>query len=184
LRSGNHTSYKYIYDRYFKFLCLIAQKYVNDDFVAAGIVNDLVFHLWEKRNSLHIEVSLKNYLIGSVKNRCINYLKSERARKRISSELPIEELTELLSLIDPDDSPLEKLLTDELAQRIATAIDHLPKECQEVFKMSRYEQLKYHQIGEILGISVNTVKYHMKNALRLLYDALAKYLLIIIIFFK
>lgn len=43
--------------------------------------------------------------------------------------------------------------------------------------MSRFENLKYHEISEKLNISVNTVKYHMKNALSKLNSDLKKYLI-------
>jgi RNA polymerase sigma-70 factor (ECF subfamily) len=56
------------------------------------------------------------------------------------------------------------------------AVDSLPEECGRVFRLSRFEEKKYEEIARELGISVNTVKYHVKHALVLLHEALGKYL--------
>ena len=49
---------------------------------------------------------------------------------------------------------------------IRTAIDSLPKRCRDIFLLSRMEGLKYKEISERLGISVNTVECQMSIALK------------------
>ena len=71
----------------------------------------------------------------------------------------------------------------ELEERIRQAIDRLPSQCRQVFKMSRFEGKHNPEIAEQLGISVNTVKYHLRYALSFLRKDLQKYLLLIILFF-
>lgn len=48
---------------------------------------------------------------------------------------------------------------------IEKSINNLPEECRHVFQMSRFDHKKYEDIAQELNISVNTVKYHIKNAL-------------------
>ena len=81
-----------------------------------------------------------------------------------------------------DQYPLATLLEKELEQEIANSIDKLPKECKQVFEMSRFEDLKYQEIADKLNISVNTVKYHIKNALSKLSHDLSKYLITLFLF--
>lgn len=54
------------------------------------------------------------------------------------------------------------LLEQELEEELKRSIDELPLECRKVFYKSRFEQKKYEEIATELGISVNTVKYHIK----------------------
>lgn len=52
------------------------------------------------------------------------------------------------------------------------------------FEKSRFEEKKYEEISQELGISINTVKYHIKNALSFLQTELSKYLIALILFFR
>ena len=64
--------------------------------------------------------------------------------------------------------PLGWLLEEEMKNTAKQAVNELPRECRQVFELSRYEGKKYSEIAQELDISVNTVKYHIKNALKIL----------------
>lgn len=180
LKSGNNQAYKYIYDHHYVLLCKIAYEFLKDDFLAESIVDDIIFHLWEKRDTLEITTSLRSYLVQAVRNRCINYLNLEREKREVRFSV-IDQQNEWINSIFPsDDYPLARLLENELEQEIRNAINRLPEECKVVFKKSRFEEKRYEQIAEELGISVNTVKYHIKNAISRLSADLSKYLLLLI----
>ncbi len=72
--------------------------------------------------------------------------------------------------------PLGKLLDDEFRSVVISAINSLPEDSRKVFELSRNIGLKYEDIAQELGISVNTVKYHMKQSLSILRSLLEKYL--------
>lgn len=180
LKSGNNQAYKYIYDHHYVLLCKIAYEFLKDDFLAESIVDDIIFHLWEKRNTLEITTSLRSYLVQAVRNRCINYLNLEREKREVRFSV-IDQQNEWINSVFPsDDYPLARLLENELEQEIRNAINRLPEECKVVFKKSRFEEKRYEQIAEELGISVNTIKYHIKNAISRLSADLSKYLLLLI----
>ncbi len=180
LKSGNNQAYKYIYDHHYVLLCKIAYEFLKDDFLAESIVDDIIFHLWEKRDTIEITTSLRSYLVQAVRNRCINYLNLEREKREVRFSV-IDQQNEWINSVFPsDDYPLARLLENELEQEIRNAINRLPEECKVVFKKSRFEEKRYEQIAEELGISVNTVKYHIKNAISRLSTDLSKYLLLLI----
>lgn len=108
-----------------------------------------------------------------VKNRCINYLNQEYIQK----EKSIDEVEDFVDLYFIDEAePSDNMMQDELEQKINDIIDSFPVECKRVFKLSREDGLKYEQIATRLNISINTVKYHMKNALTELRSHLKEYL--------
>ena len=76
LQEGNESAYKYLYEHHYVVLCHIAENYVKDRFIAETIVGNVIFHIWEIRESLVITENLRKYLICSVRNRCLNYLKA------------------------------------------------------------------------------------------------------------
>ena len=183
LKTGNEDAYQYIYDRHYALLCHVANGYVKDQFLAETIVGDTIFHLWEIRETLEISVSIRSYLLRAVRNRCISYLNSEWEKREIAfSSLMPDEITDDKMTIS-DSHPLGTLLERELEEEIYKAIDKLPNECRRVFDKSRFEGKSYEEISQELGISVNTVKYHIKNALASLQMNLSKYLITLLLFF-
>lgn len=183
LKEGRDKAYEFIYNYQYPILCHIAEQYVHDVFLAETIVSDVIFHVWEIRDSLNIQTSIRSYLAQSVRNRCINYLKSQvQQRELVLDKGNITDLP-LVKYIQSDDYPLGRLLSDELEDQISEAINRLPEESRRVFCMSRFEGKKNQEIANELGISINTVKYHMKRALAMLQEDLHKYLLGIFFFF-
>ena len=72
----------------------------------------------------------------------------------------------------------------ELEEKIREAVASLPDDSRRVFVLSRYEGKTYELMAKELGISVNTVKYPIKRALRMLYNRLEPYLFILMLFGK
>ena len=76
---------------------------------------------------------------------------------------------ETLSKLQPEEGT-GKLQKVEI---INVAIGQLSPKCREAFLLSRYNQLKYKEIGEVMGISVKTVEIHISKALSHLRQAAA-----------
>ena len=55
---------------------------------------------------------------------------------------------------------------NETEMLVRNAINSLPRKCRDIFLLSRVEGLKYREISERLGISVNTVECQMGIALK------------------
>lgn len=178
LRKANEKAYKYLYDHHYEVLCRIAYRYVADASLAEMIVEDVIVHLWEKREELEIRISLRSYLIAAVRNRCLSYLESSENRREISfSNLGDSEKVSIGNMFLIDHQPMDE---EQLVDLVQNAIDNLPFECRNVFVRSRVDEMTYEEIAKQLEISVNTVKYHMKNALKSLREELGPYLSAII----
>lgn len=72
---------------------------------------------------------------------------------------------QLQNIIPDNQQPLGTLIKKELEHKIQEVIQKLPPVCKQVFMMSRFREMSYEEISQELDISVNTVKYHIKNAL-------------------
>lgn len=182
LKQGDQKAFKYVFDRYYVLLCRFANQMLNDTSLAEEIVDDAIFYLWERRKEIEITYSIRAYLMRAVRNRCLNELNSlsHRAELNFSTYISPENMEFLETLFKDDDHPLGTLLEHELEDELICCIESLPEECRRVFKKSRFEQKKYEEIAEELHISVNTVKYHIKNALAYINSHLADYLKIIL----
>jgi RNA polymerase sigma-70 factor (ECF subfamily) len=176
IKQGDEKAFQYVFDTHYGLLCSIASEFLKDDFLAETIVGDVILYLWEKRETIEIQSSLRAYLIKAVRNKCLNYQQLQYVVK----ETRFPEHEELLdaegNYLISDSQPLAALLEKELEIEIEKSINSLSDECRKVFELSRFEQLKYEDIAEELNISVNTVKYHIKNALSKLRADLSKYI--------
>ena len=184
LRNGDQGAYRYLYDRHYVVLCQFANELVGDPFLAETIVGDVIFHLWEIRETLDINSSLRAYLMRAVRNRCYNHISSEKEKKEVRFSKIESETLGWDAMIQSDEQPLGILLERELEKEIIKSIDSLGDECKRVFRKSRFEHKKNEEIATELGISVNTVKYHIKMALTRLDQDLRKYLILLISFFS
>ena len=165
LKEGEEGAYRHLFDVHYIPMCNVAFVLLKDKFLAESIAGDVIFRLWEKRKEIDIQTSLRAYLIRSVRNRCINYLNQEYVLRE-SVSLSTDELSVSEGLPgNRQQHPLDILIEKELEEKVTLAVRKLPKETRTVFEMSRFDGLKYNEIAEKLGISVNTVKYHIKNAL-------------------
>lgn len=184
LRRGDEEAFKYIYERHYVLLCRFANQILNDAALSEEVVDDAIFYLWEHRREIEITYSVRAYLMRAVRNRCLNELQSLRHREELhfSSFMLPENMDFLDSVFVEENQPLGVLLERELEDELTRSIEELPVECRTVFKKSRFEQKKYEEIALELGISINTVKYHIKNALSLLQKRLDNYLHLLIIY--
>lgn len=135
---------------------------------AENITQDVFADLWEKRDSIDYIDNMNAYLFRLVKNRCLDYLKhkifEQRYVENVQISFEIEWGIKLQSLDRFSVSDISE--ENDMEISIRTAIDSLPKRCRDIFLLSRMEGLKYKEISERLGISVNTVECQMSIALK------------------
>jgi RNA polymerase sigma-70 factor (ECF subfamily) len=169
LRNGNEVVFESLFKSYYERLCNYANTFINDIDEAEEMVQGTFLTLWEKHATIDIHTSLKSYLYRAVHNNCLNRIKHNSVRK--------EHREEFLHYADIEyEHTSQEILGKELEQKINSAIESLPPQCQTVFKLSRFENLTYNEIAEQLGISVKTIENHMIKALRILREQLKDYL--------
>jgi len=176
LKKGDEKAWRQLYDQYYNRLCTLAYQFVRDRFLAESLVSDVISHIWENRTTLQINISLNAYLVKAVQSRCINHLEHLRVIRLSEQKLVQQHKERQQDYISEFDYPLARLLAMDLDELLTKSVNSLPAECREVFRLSRMEELSYPEISEQLGISVNTVKYHIKNALTQLREKLKDYL--------
>lgn len=151
------------YTQFFQKLLLTSDKYVEDVFVAEEIVQDVFLKIWESPEGLNEIKSINSYLYRSVINASINYLNRQKNIEKHHLKIAANYSEE--SMIELDEE-------NELIVLINNEIEKLPTQCKKVFKLSRFEQLKYKEIASLLDISERTVENHISNALKTLRNEL------------
>ena len=169
------AAFEELFRSYFMPLCSFAQKFVRDVDEAKDIVHNVFINLWNKREKVDLETSLKSYLFQGVHNRCLNYIRDNK--KLVQFDAPQNE-AELGKYLESRDH----LESSEAEMRINKALDELPEKCKEIFLMNRFDGLKYREIAEKLDISIKTVETQMSRALKTLREKLSDMIMILIFF--
>lgn len=169
-------AYREIFRTYYAPLCLYTTRFVHASSEAEDIVQEIFYRLWRDRKELRIQVSIKAYLVSSVKHYALNVLKHRVVEQSYVSEF----------LRNNGENPVteEELYTAaELQQRIDLIISRFPEKLRNVFLMHRRQGMTYVQISDAMSISIKTVEAYMSKCLALLRSELKEFMSILIFLF-
>ena len=160
-----------LFKAYFKALHAYAFTLLKDDMAAEEVVQHVFLKLWERRQTL-LQESLKSYLYKCVYNDSLNHIRHLKVRNKF------EEYATRQNAMEADAA--QQTIAKELEKKLKEALNELPQQCRTVFQMSRFDQLKYQEIADVLGISRKTVEVHMGKALKSLRLKLVDFLPVLI----
>ncbi|MCD0489184.1 RNA polymerase sigma-70 factor [Pedobacter sp. MC2016-14] len=161
LKDGDAYAYTEIYERYKFILYKHAFRLLGDEEECNDVIQDLFLALWQKRDSLAFKTALSSYLYNSVRNRVFDLITHKKVQTKYLES--IRDFMEQGAFVTE-----EYLRAKELSAAIEREITALPKKMREIFELSRDEELSYKQIAEKLGLSANTVKQQVYNAVKIL----------------
>ncbi|MEY3320450.1 MAG: hypothetical protein RLZZ417_33 [Bacteroidota bacterium] len=154
-----------LFRKYYAGLCSHAVRFVYSKEIAEDIVGDLFLDFWKNQRFEKIKVSYGAYLFRTVRNRCLNHIKSNLNAPSKNSLNDSDEIQE-------PELPEDIIYMDELLQRINFAVNDLPPVCRKVFLLNRFEGKKQKEIAQELGLSLRTIEAHIYKALQLLKSTL------------
>ncbi|WP_288242193.1 RNA polymerase sigma-70 factor [uncultured Bacteroides sp.] len=172
IEKGDERAFTEAYDRYHKLLYVLAYRYLMNVNMAEDVVQHVFSRLWEFRTELRVGISLKNYLFTMTKNHVLNLIRNENTAITKNYEMA-------QSAPAYEDNLIENLEKKELMSNFYKAVDMLPVQKREICLMKVREELTNQEIAERMKLSVNTVKTHYSEALKLLRVHLRKMLIIV-----
>ncbi len=165
--------FEQLFRQYFGELCNFAKSFVNDEDSAKEITQNVFINLWQNKEKIDSDKSVKSYLFTSVRNRCLNHI---RDNKKFRSNVLDVEITDYGTTFESD-----SFSVSELETKISEALDKLPERCRQVFMLNRFEDLKYKEVAGKLNISVKTVEVQMSKALKILREELKDYIYVLLL---
>lgn len=167
IKQGSVKDFEIVFRLYYKPLLDYASSILKDRDEAEEIIQELFFKFWKNKESLEITSSLKSYLYRSVYNNCLQLIKHEQVKLNYSNHIKHQ--------VEYSEEPLEQVKGNELHTKIIETLEKLPDRCKEIFKLNRFEGMKYHEIAEKLAISIKTVEANMSKALKVFRKSLSEY---------
>lgn len=175
IRLGDEQAFELLFRKYYVRLCGFANKFLNDPDQVKDIVQEVFTRIWEGREDIDPEDSLKSYIFKITQNMSLNKLRKSKVESKYI------EVYKLVYIENSELSAHESLLAKELEDNIDNSIEKLPSECRKIFKLSRIDGLKYKEIAEQLNLSEKTVEAQMTKALRVIRNELKEYLSVLVI---
>ena len=171
ITASNYDAYSELYHRYWKRLYKIACTKVGTEEDALDIVQELFIDFWQRRAELKIEKSVETYLVSSLFYKVFMHF-----RKRGLEEKHLENYTYYLDQLETGIVPAgfddqQEAEYTELVELVADTIEQMPEKMREVFNLKHTQALSISEISELLGISTQTVKNQLSNAMQKLRKA-------------
>lgn len=170
---GDVDAFVGIYNKYHKLLYVLAYRYMASHEKAEDAVQHVFTRFWEYRTELHVGVSLRNYLITMTKNHILNVIRNEN--NAIAKNYEIAQSTP-----EYEDVLVENMEKKELMSLFYKALDMLPLQKREVCLMKVRDELTNQEIAERMKLSINTIKTHYSEALKLLRVYLRRMLIFVV----
>ena len=164
IKSGDKQAYRLLFDEYYSSLCLYANSVINNLELSQDIVSECFVRIWERKETIDIKSSVKNYMLLSVRNSIYSYLRSPENRRT-----DFDTVVGQLENMPVEEYDLEK---DETILQVYKLIEELPGQRRKILELAAVKGMTYKEIAETLHISVNTVKTQMTRAYLFLRDRL------------
>jgi RNA polymerase sigma-70 factor (ECF subfamily) len=166
VRAGHANLLAELFERHHRqvygfFLRMTGSREVSED-----LVQDVFLRILRYRETYQPQTSFAAWMYGIARNALIDLLRKRRPESALDDDVP-----ELQSSEAPADELLRVRQETAMLQR---ALQSLPADKREVLILSRYQNLRYDEIGRILGCEPNAVKQRVFRAVRALGEKYAQ----------
>jgi RNA polymerase sigma-70 factor (family 1) len=158
LLDENQAAFRAIYDAYQRPLFSFAFYLTKSRHTAEEVVQEVFIKLWEHRANLNADTFLLAYLKKMTQNLIFDIFRKANRDKSLQNRI-------FRNMQEGDNQTSNLMLEKELSAIYQQALNALPPQQRIVFGLHRDENLSYQQIADQLGISRNTVRNHMSQAI-------------------
>jgi len=163
---SSEQTFEEVFKQYFNPLVNYVNSHLNNWEDSREIVQNTFLKIWEVRDRLDIDTSLKSYLYQSCKNGMIDFIRLSKRNLSVK-----ENLKQSSSEFENEEDTLDAYV---IRQELKLALDQLKPKNREIFMLHKVEGLTHKEIANHLDISVRAVEDNVKRATVLLKQLLEK----------
>jgi RNA polymerase sigma factor (sigma-70 family) len=156
LKNRKPEALRRVYDKYKDELLALAITLCGDRACAEDALHDVFVSLVKFAPKLNLTTSLKSYLASSVVNRLRNI---HRAQRRTT------ELNEADCPLASADNPEGEVISAERSRQVGEALLQIPLDQREVVLLHLQSGLRFRQIAQQMGVSINTIQSRYRYAI-------------------
>lgn len=174
IRNGDELAFAEYYNAFVDPLVGFLKKILGNGEEAKEIAQDVFIKLWENRREIDPEKKVEGFIYTTAKNMAFNLIKRKGIHSRYHNE-------QLFTQEKSGQSPDEDLISKEMELLIRLVVNNMPPQRRRAFELSRNEELTYEEIALRMGVSHDTVKSHIKQALKDIREAVGVFLLFMLL---
>lgn len=161
IKKRDKQAFSVVYHKYHAYLYALALRYLKDRCSAEDAVQHTFVKLWETAKNIEVEINLKNYLYTMTKNFILNQIRNHK------ETVSLNYANAQKDLIDKDDI-LKQIHETQISESLRNGIDSLPTQKREICTLKMEGDITNQEIADKMGISINTVKSHYQEAIKML----------------
>ena len=167
VRAGDVSKLGPLFDRHHRALFDFFPRMTGSRAIAEDLVQDVFFRILKYRATFREDSRFKAWMFHIARNARVDYYRKHHPE----AVLPEDDTAGFQS---PTPAPSHALEQEEQITLLECAMYKLPAEKREVLVLSRYQEMKYEQIAEVMGCEVGTVKVRVHRALNELREIFLK----------
>lgn len=176
IQQGDTASFEWLYKKYHPKMYMFCKGILHDEDKTKDLVQECFIAFWEHRTQINAPETISVYLFRIMKHLCLKQIRRDSLLNNFSNinEVALRELE--LSYYTPECNVLNDLYFKDLNEQYQEALDKLPKQCQNIFRMNRNEGMRSEEIAAALNLSVRTVENQLYKGLKQIKKSMQGYL--------
>jgi RNA polymerase sigma-70 factor, ECF subfamily len=168
LAARNRDALEQLYERYGPHSYSVALRVLGDPAKAEDVVQDVFIRLWIEAGQFDAKRgSLRTWVLTSVRNRSIDYLRGRGAHERLEREIP-----EHVEAVGVGSDPWQEVAQALEQESIRRALGALPPEQRQAIELAYFGGYTQREIAEMIGVPLSTIKGRMRLGLEKLHSYL------------
>jgi len=157
LKNGQKVAFDFIYLKYSKFLLPKLQRMVKVPEVVDELMQDVFVKVWTKRAEIDLDRSFRGWIFTIAQTTVFSYYRRLALDKKMQQHL-------LEVFVEFYDQTEEYIFNKERMQLLNSAVDQLPPQRREIFRLCKIEGKSYQEAADLLSLSPSTVSNQLVNA--------------------
>jgi RNA polymerase sigma-70 factor (family 1) len=168
LHAGDQQAFEKIYRTYAPRLFGKLLKLVKSEAYAQEILQDVFLKVWEYKQSIDPQKSFRSFLFKMAENKAYDFFRKAARDKSKEAEL-------IALSCETDINIADYTVDDENFKMLEKAIESLPPQRQQIFRLCKLEGKSYKEVGELLNISVSTISDHIVKGTKTIREYFEKH---------
>jgi len=166
VREGDVSKLAALFERHHRVLYDFFARLTGSRTIADDLVQDVFFRILKYRKTYRDNRRFRAWMFHIARNARVDYVRRNSCESRPPENgIPIESAQPL---------PEQEIEHLQQADLLECALFRLSEEKREVLILSRYEDMKYEEIADLIGCSIGTVKVRVHRALKELREIFFK----------